>query len=173
MDAEDGMDAAGALGAWDFARERVRAGADGGTTAGRLGAALDVGVGIAPATRIPPWRAHAPRPGLLDAPSVHVTIVPVDFACCIAAFCSAFIVFSAAFIAFRSTPPCPEQAPRPLVAELEPSLHAVAGACAASGAARSENTRSESVAGRIAEPLGSGMNPRVSVRPHQHAQAGP
>ena len=124
-EAEEAEGAAGVLGACDCARDRERAGEDDGTAAGRLGAALWValgaavgaavgaalGIGIAPATRIPPWRAHAPRPGLLEAPSVHVIIVPVDFAACIVAFCSAFAIFSAAFIAFRSIPPCPEQAP--------------------------------------------------------------
>jgi hypothetical protein len=58
-------------------------------------------------------------------PSPHWTIVPVVFAAWTTSFASAFTAFAAALVRAASTPPCPEQAPRPLEVEGEPSLHIV------------------------------------------------
>jgi hypothetical protein len=53
-------------------------------------------------------------------PSVHVTV---------------FLAFVfAAAVAFESTPPCPEQAPRPVADDVDPSVHTLAADdCAAAG----------------------------------------
>jgi hypothetical protein len=61
---------------------------------------------------MPPWLEHAPRPPFDIVPSVQATFVVLLLAGLLAAA-----------VAFASTPPCPEQAPRPVAAEVDPSVH--------------------------------------------------
>jgi hypothetical protein len=56
-------------------------------------------------------------------PSVHVTDL--------LAFAALAAAFFAAAVAFASTPPCPEHAPRPVALDVVPSVHTLAvAACA-------------------------------------------
>src|SRR6476620_2188245 len=93
-----------------------------------IGAPVAFDVATAPFT--PPWPEHAPRPVAVEVvPSAHadVTCVPVVlFTTAFAVFSCAFTVFASTFVAVLSTPPWPEQAPRPDVADVVPSLHFVA-----------------------------------------------
>jgi hypothetical protein len=111
-----------------------------GTGALARGAAAVAGAGIgapvvfevASAPRAPPWPEQVPRPVEFDVvPSAQrvVTCAPAVFlATAVAAFVSFFTTFFSWETALRSTPPCPEQAPRPEEADVVPSLQVVATA---------------------------------------------
>jgi len=124
-----------------LALARVRALADAlGTGAIARGGAAVAGAGIgapvvfdvASAPRAPPWLEQAPRPVAFDVvPSAQivVTCAPAVFlVTSFAALVSLFTTFFSRETALRSTPPCPEQAPRPPDAEVVPSLQIVAAA---------------------------------------------
>jgi hypothetical protein len=99
-------------------------------------------------------------------PSVHATIAAL-----VAAFC-------AAAVALASTPPCPEQAPRPVAEEVEPSVHTEPpAACAVAWAeivqraardaeARKKRTRMGMLLMRGRESEGGGEGPVRHIAYH-------
>jgi hypothetical protein len=104
---------------------------------------------------MPPCPEHAPRPGALVVPSLHFTCSAIFFTSAFASvFLAAAAFFAAASVAFASTPPWPEQAPRPDAAEVVPSLHTDVAACAPSG---------EPIAPRLRKAVTAAQRIRVRI----------
>jgi hypothetical protein len=134
-----------------FARVRAVAEALGvGVEARGAAAVFGAGIGapvffeVASAPLAPPWPEQVPRPVELDVvPSAQivVTCAPgVFLVTAFDAFVSLFTTFFSRDTAFLSTPPCPEQAPRPADTDVVPSLQIVAAAWASSDAAENSAT---------------------------------
>jgi hypothetical protein len=110
--------------------------ARGGAAVRGAGIGAPVVFDVASAPLAPPWPEQVPRPvefEVVPSAQIVVTCAPaVFFVTAFAAFVSLFTTFFSFATAFLSTPPWPEQAPRPDETEVVPSLQIVAAACALS-----------------------------------------
>jgi hypothetical protein len=122
-----------------LARVRALADARGGAAVAGAGIGAPVVFDVTSAPLAPPWPEHVPRPVEFDVvPSEQIVVTRVPLVRLVTAFAAFVSPLTTRFwceTALRSTPPCPEHAPRPDEIDVVPSLQMLAEACAWSDAA--------------------------------------